>query len=95
MTPKTLKINCSNEKAKAASELINPSGLIPAHAEVVIYFSQKGMTIGEAEMFFTQCEARQWLYSNGEPIGRWKQAARLWITDFLEKHPWLFDRNIR
>jgi len=67
---------------------------MPDYAQVVIYFSQKGMTIDEAQMFFTQCEAHQWLYSNGEPIVRWKQAARLWITDFLEKHPWLFDRNI-
>jgi hypothetical protein len=60
----------------------------------VIYFSQKGMTIEEAELFFAEYEEKHWRYCNGEPIIRWKQAARLWIADLLIKHPWLFDRNI-
>jgi len=66
----------------------------PDLEQVIIYFSQKGMNLAEAEMFYNSCRERQWQFRNGAPVLRWKQAALLWITAFQEKQPWLFDKNI-
>jgi len=89
-----LKKYCSEEKAKAVSEFPRPGGSAPGYEQVLIYFSQKGMSTQEAEKFIAEYEDKHWQYSNGEPVIRWKQAALLWITDFLQKHPWLFNRSI-
>lgn len=94
MTRKTLKSYCSNEKVKAVSEGNTLPYPCPDLEQVAIYFSQKGMNVQEAERFFAEYEGKHWQYSNGAPIIRWKQAARLWIADFLKKHPWLFDKHI-
>lgn len=54
----------------------------PSPQIVCIYFSQKGH-ISESEIFFKECENRNWKTAGGTPIRDWKSFASEWLYNWV------------
>lgn len=66
----------------------------PRIEDVIIYFSQRGLPIGEAECFFLFHEKKGWKSKTGNYFKSWRNIAYQWILGTLKDEPWRFDKNI-
>lgn len=67
---------------------------IPRIEEVIIYFTQRGLPIREAECFFLLHEKKAWKSRTGNYYKNWRNTAYQWITGILKDEPWRFDKDI-
>jgi hypothetical protein len=66
----------------------------PTIQDVKIYFSQKGVSEPEAEVFFLFQEKRQWATRKGRSLQEWKRTARRWIAAIMQNQPLLFEQTV-
>jgi hypothetical protein len=71
-----------------------PETVSPGINEVIIYFSQRGLSIAEADHFFKFYEKRGWKSKKGLFLRKWKNTAYQWIFKILKREPWLFNKAI-
>jgi hypothetical protein len=71
-----------------------PATVSPGINEVKIYFSQRGLSIAEADQFFKFYEKRGWKNKKGIFLKNWKNIAYQWIFKILTREPWLFNKAI-
>jgi hypothetical protein len=67
----------------------------PTIQDVKAYFSQKGVSDREAEVFFLLHEKRQWTSKKGNVFKNWKAPAYRWIAGIWKLHPPLFEKTIQ
>jgi len=73
---------------------IFPNSLPPRIEDVIIYFTQRGIPIAEAECFFLFYEKRGWKSKRGNFLKSWKNIAYQWILGIIKYESWRFNKEI-
>lgn len=71
-----------------------PETLRPGIDQIKIYFSQRGMSMTDAEYFFRFYDKKGWRNKRGHSLKNWKNTAYQWILKILKREPWRFNKNI-